>query len=588
MLTGIAALLLSQNVTPTQISLESRFEYVAPLALPPVQIHHQLAKYGIAQSTAARMDLQARILWVDATANLGRVNSEEKIAALCAKAAEVGFNTIVFDVKPINGYTMYPSRLTEQITAWRATSMTAGFDPLKHFVTESNKHNLSLFVALNAFSEGHSFGKRDFGKPDNQFFKPGWGYENPELQTVRYIPVPVWQTHEISPILDANPENKPIAIYTSPEKAPENALYATVEKSGSIRELTFTKPEALNGLALFVFTGQAANDLLRQNPARISVNSKPTYVRIGDSQNQIPLMMNPHDERVQQRTYDFIDEIAGNYDIDGLLYDDRLRYGGLDTDFSDLTKSHFEKAVNQKVTWPDDVFTYSYTPSLTPRLQPGRLYDAWLTFRAHTLTNWTAEARRHVKKHRPNALFGIYAGSWYGDYQRYGNNYASPNLNAGFPFLTNAYRKTGMGANLDLLITGCYYPNGTVLEAIANGAAPGRTVEAGGILSNRVARDQSWTVAGIMISDFFPEPTKIQPALQAATATTQGVMVFDLSHNIEDFWPTFAQAFKTKKRAPFQVPGLLDSVRAQRADFDRRGFREPPFPTFEGAPGTGF
>lgn len=588
MLTGIAALLLSQNVTPTQISTESRFELAAPLALPPVYIHHQLAKYGLAQSAAARLDLQARILWVDATANLGRVNSEEKIADLCAKAAEVGFNTIVFDVKPINGYTMYPSKLTEQITAWRATSMTPGFDPLKYFVSESKKQNLTLLVALNAFSEGHSFGKRDFEKPDNQFFKPGWGYENPELQTVRYIPVPVWQNHEISATLDANPDNKPVAIYTNPDKAPNDAIFATVEKSGNIRELTSTKPESLNGLALFAFTGAAAESILTRTPARIVVSSKATYVPIGEAHNQIPLMMNPHDERVQQRTYDFIDEIAGNYDIDGLLYDDRLRYGGLDTDFSELTKSLFEKAVNQKVNWPDDIFTYTYTPSLTARLQPGRLYDAWLTFRSQTLTNWTAEARKRVKAHRPDALFGIYAGSWYGDYQRYGNNYASPDINAGFPFLTNAYRKTGMGANLDLLITGCYYPNGTVIEAIQSGAAPGRTVEAGGILSNRVARDQSWTVAGIMIADFWPEPTKIQPALQAATATTQGVMVFDLSHNIEDFWPTFAQAFKTKKKAPYQVPGLLEAVRAQRADFDRRGIKEPPFPMFEGAPGTGF
>lgn len=591
MLGSIAALLLTQNLNPTQISTESRFELVAPLALPPVYIHHQLAKYGIAHSTAHRQELQARILWIDATANLGRVNSSEKIADLCKRIAETGFNTIVFDIKPINGYTMYPSKLTDQITAWRKDTMPAGFDPLHHMVEEAHKNNLSLFVSMNAFSEGHSYGKRDFGKPDNQFFKPGWGYDHPELQTTRYIPIPTFKNLTISPTLDANPENHPIAIYTDPQKAPANALYVTLEGNGTVRDVTYEKPQNLNGLAMLASTTVAGIDALQDlTPGnKITINSTPAFQPSGTSQNQIPLMMNPHNKVMQKRTFDFISEVATNYKIDGLLYDDRLRFGGLDSDFSPETRTQFEEAINQKVhTWPDDIYTYTFTPSLTPRLQPGRLYDAWLTFRSQTLTNWVTEARKHLKSKRPNALFGIYAGSWYGDYQKYGNNYASPDLNAGFPFITPAYKKTGFANQLDLLITGCYYPNGTVLEAIQAGAAPGRTVEAGGILTNRVARDQSWAIAGIMVADFFNSPEKIQSALQAAAATTQGVMVFDLSHNFDDFQPTFAQAFKRPARAPYQLPGLLEKIRNQRVDFDKRGFKEPPFPIFEGAPGTGF
>jgi uncharacterized lipoprotein YddW (UPF0748 family) len=590
MLGTIAALCLAQNITPTQISTESRFELVAPLALPPVYIHHQLAKYGLAQSTANRLDLQARILWVDATANLGRVNSKDKIAELCKKVADTGFNTIVFDIKPINGYTMYPSKLTEQITFWRDSKMPEGFDPLLHMVEEAHKQKLTLFVSMNAFSEGHSYGKRDFGKADNQFFKPGWGYEHPDLQTTRYVPIPTYKNITISPTLDSNPQNHPLAIYTDLKKTPENAYYVALEGSGLIRSSSFTKPESLNGLALLVATGDAIKELAKLGPGnKVTIDSQATFQPSDEAQNQIPLMMNPHNETIQQRTFAFIDEVASNYKVDGLLYDDRLRFGGLDSDFSPETREQFETAINQKVqNWPDDIYTYQYTPSLTPRLQPGRLYDAWLAFRAQTLSNWVTQAKSHLKSKRPNALFGIYAGSWYGDYQKYGNNYASPDLNAGFPFITPTYKKTGFANQLDLLVTGCYYPNGTVLEAIQSGAAPGRTVEAGGILTNRVVRDQSWSVAGIMIADFWNAPDKIQSALQAAAATTQGVMVFDLSHNIEDFWPTFAQAFKRPARAPYQVPGLLDKVRAQRADFDKRGFKEPPFPIFEGAPGTGF
>lgn len=575
---------------PQNIPTDSRFELTAPLCLPPVYIHHYLAKQGLAQSAAHRLDLQARILWIDGTANLGRVNSVEKIAALCQRVADTGFNTIVFDIKPINGYTLYPSQISEQLTSWRESRLELGFDPLRHMVEQGHKNGLAVFVSMNAFSEGHSYGKRDFGKPDNQFFKPGWGYDHPELQTTRYIPVPTLGGMEIAPNLDAD-SGAPLAVYTDPAKAPDSGYYLTVEGSGLVRYSGTERPERLNGLALIAGTSESAVAVLRRflEGSTITIGSKARFVRSGDAQNQIPLMMDPHNPVMQERALSFVDEIAQRYAIDGMLYDDRLRYGGIDSDFGDATRSLFEKAIGQPVaSWPDDIYSYRFSPSLTPRLVPGRLFDAWLAFRSQSLTNWVGRARSRFAAKRPEGVFGVYAGSWYGDYQKYGNNYASPDTTAGFPFLTSAYRKTGFAPNIDLLVTGCYYPYGTVFEAIANGSAPGRTVEAGGILTNRLVRDHSWAVAGIQAIDFVKDPRRIADALQAATATTQGVMVFDLSHEFDTFQPIFAEAFRIRKLAPYQSPGLLGKVRAQRDDFDRRGFKDPPFPLFEGAPGTGF
>lgn len=572
------------------LSDESRFELVAPLALPAVYVHHQLAKYGVAQSTARRLELQGRILWIDATANLGRVNSEAKIDALVDKIADVGFNTVVFDIKPINGYTMYPSKLTDQITSWRAEKMTPGFDPLAIFVAKCRTRKLTLFVSMNAFSEGHQYAKREEAAETKQFFKPGWGYQHPELQTVRYIPVPTIGGLDVAPTLDPASPTTPFAIYSDVTKA-QGEWFAAVERSGLVRWSSSARPDpSLKGLAHVVARTPEAREFLQRFGvgSTITVGSRATYVRSGESQNQIPLMMNPHDERMQQRALSFVEEVATNYDIDGLLYDDRLRFGGLDADFSESTRAEFERRIGRSVNWPDDIYTTVYTPSLTPNIRPGRLYDAWLAFRAETMQRWVSRARATLKSIRPSAQFGVYAGSWYGDYPRYGSNYASPDINAGFPFLTYTYRKTGFAKDLDVLITGCYYPYGTVLEAVEHGAPPGRTVEAGGIISNRVARSMSWTYAGIMIADYASNPRGIESALQAAAATTQGVMVFDLSHNIEEFWPVFERAFRNPAKAPHQVPGLLDQVRRTRAEFDRNGFKEPPFPMFEGAPGAGF
>ena len=86
-------------------ALPSRFQLVAPLALPPVRVDTRMAKYGVAQEMAAQQNLQARMLWIDATANLDRVNSAEKIDTLVNKIADAGFNTVVYEVKPIVGRT---------------------------------------------------------------------------------------------------------------------------------------------------------------------------------------------------------------------------------------------------------------------------------------------------------------------------------------------------------------------------------------------------------------------------------------------------------------------------------------------------
>lgn len=595
MLTTItAAALLTQN---------SRFELVAPLALPPIKVHHLIAKSGVAQSTAARLDLQARILWVDATANIVRYNTPEKIATLCLMAKETGFNTIVFDVKPIVGYTVYPSKLTEQITSWRNEKLTPGFDPLHHMVEQAHKQGLQLLVSLNAFSEGHSYSKRDDG-PNNEFFKPGWGYQHPELTTTRRISYPAVERNGRCWVIDPNlnPANyAPEATLGLYQKVPTATLaaYATLDSTGKVLGISETKPDQLAGQFILAAKPEAKEVLLSLTPGEsLNLCDFDKFVKMAENQNQIPLMMNPHIKANQDRALAFVDEIVSNYQIDGLLYDDRLRFGGLDTDFSAQTLEEFRQTVkNAEIEPRRDIYTTTFQISATgikSGLKPGRYFDDWLAFRAKTMSDFVAKVRAHVKrpgsvaaKNQP--LFGIYAGSWYGDYPKYGSNYASADLNAGFPFLTHQYKQTGFAESLDLLVTGAYYRQATVYDTLVQGIGqPGRTVEAAGIISNRVAQDMSWTVAGIMLSDFKDDPSKVKDCLQAAAATTQGIMVFDLSHEFEKFQPTLKQAFKRPAKAPYADHTLIDQVRKTRRDRDARHFPQPPFPFFEGAPGTGF
>jgi hypothetical protein len=349
-------------------------------------------------------------------------------------------------------------------------------------------------------------------------------------------------------------------------------------------------PPVPKGGYLLAANGAGA-DFLKQHAKFgdvLKIDSKASFLKTSQHPDQYPLMMNPNDPLVQDRNLSIIHEVVGNYNVDGVLYDDRLRFAGLDADFSEISRKRFQSYIKKKINWPDDVFKITYTNTLTKGLKPGPYYEAWMIWRALEIRNYIARVRNEVKSTRPGALFGIYGGSWYGEYPNFGTNYGAQNLQAGFWFLSRKYNKTGFAGLLDLLITGCYYQTPTIYDAMSKGVAPGSTIEAAGQLSNRVADDQCWTYAGIALDAFAGNPQGLQDALQAACTATQGVMVFDLSHNIEPMWPVFAQAFQVKAVAPQSQPKELANVRRLRNNYRKLHVQEPPVIIQSGSSGTGF
>src|SRR5947209_6444466 len=96
------------NVTPPT----ARFELRDPVGgLPPIMLDWATDSIGLAQqATRGSSQYQARIIWIDATANIDKYNSEDKIVWLVKELKEVGFNTIILDVKPISGQVIYKSK----------------------------------------------------------------------------------------------------------------------------------------------------------------------------------------------------------------------------------------------------------------------------------------------------------------------------------------------------------------------------------------------------------------------------------------------------------------------------------------------
>lgn len=585
----------TDGLKPVVIKPEpSRFQTAAPLpGLESVMLDSVGGGIGVAQQTARAKNLQARILWIDGTANLDRVSTPERIAQIVSKAKQVGFNTIVFDVKPIVGYTLYPSDLTEKITEWREQKLPKDFDPLRVMVKQCRDQGLRLYASMNAFSEGH------------RFTRTGPGYSTPEQQTVQYEATPLiratWPNEGTFPLVPGGQLStlKPESIqvwtsWTGGTKLPPGSYLVVCDPDGVVRDsispTDARDPIIPSGGSALVGTGAGAQFLKSKMNlgGYAKFDSEAHYIRIANRQTQWPLMMNPHHPLVQQRALQFVEEVLKYYEVDGIILDDRLRYGGINADFSDLSKQQFEKHVGEKINWPSDIYKITYSAQLKEGFRPGKWFDAWLAWRALTMRNWVARARQIIDRTRPGAQFGVYAGSWFGEYTKFGNNYASPEFSAGFGFLTKDYKKTGFAPLLDFLITGCYYRTATIYEALEKGQAVGHTVEAGGQLSNRAVRDQTWVYAGIKLDDYYGNPRALARCLQAAAGSTQGVMVFDLSHKIDTAWPILEAAFKQPANSPNSQPGLLAEVRKRRDALDAMGVKEPPVIIHEGASGTGF
>jgi Domain of unknown function/Glycosyl hydrolase-like 10 len=544
---------------------------------------------GLANQIARSKGLQARVLWIDATANIDRYNTETKVIGLVHKIAEVGFNTVVFDVKPISGQTVYPSKLAPRLAEWRGKVLPPEFDPLKVMSREAHAAGLSFLVSLNAFSEGH------------RIFKVGPGYDRRDQQTVLYDPVNVIRGFDGSSFPLATKLNTPtpgaITEWTSADRLPslaEGDFLLTIRPDGAVQDGFLgplgVAPTIPKGGYALIGSGLGATFLQRVASPGVPLgfDTDPVFVPISERpEQQIPLMMNPNDDRVRKYALGILSEVVTNYEVDGVLYDDRLRYGGMNADFSETTRDQFEKVVGKKLKWPDDVWKATLNPNLSRGIRPGKFYEAWMTWRAGRLRDYVQTARDTVRRIRPGTLLGVYAGSWYGEYPALGSNWATADANAGFWFTTPNYRKTGFADLIDLLIVGCYYSSPTVYAAMGKGTSIGATVEAAGATATRLTRDQCWTYAGIMLSDFKNDPHGLEAAMQAALTATQGVMVFDLSHDIEPMWPTFANAFRLARKPPHATKGALADVRRLRKAVDAAGGKEPPIVIAAGSAGTG-
>lgn len=240
---------------------------------------------------------------------------------------------------------------------------------------------------------------------------------------------------------------------------------------------------------------------------------------------------NPAHPEVQSYELAVVWEVVSRYAVDGIVLD-RTRFGGPDTDFSDLSRRLFEAYLGRAVgRWPDDVMRPD-----GEGLRRGPLYPAWIAWRASVIQGYVRAAGRLARGARPGVSVGMYVGGWFHTISDLGQNWARADAPPLFSAWSPALARTSLLPELDYLMSGLYYPMVTRWEALSRNRTPLATVIGAGLRIRELT--QGTPLLGSVWLDLYRGNRGAgEGALRAAFRLTDGVMVFDLSSLAhEDWW----------------------------------------------------
>jgi uncharacterized lipoprotein YddW (UPF0748 family) len=543
----------------------------AALSSPPAWSQSTLppaSPDGVAQAVVRRAGLEGRVLWLDGTANLARLGTREGVAAVMEHCRRANINTVVVDVKPLSGHVLYDSKIAPHLTEWRGVQFPANYDLLKVALEEGRKRGLKIYANINVFSDGH------------KLVKAGPIYQKPDQQTIIYDVQRTLTTGKGAQIrldigVNRNPDGDGITVFEPSYRMPK-----TVERGEAFAIVTNDKVDYMadgtkapaggvkipdDGYLLFG-RGSGAGWMFQNLKAgeTLSWAHNDKFIPVTEAPSEsVAAFMNPANPTSRDYELRIVDELVTNYDFDGIVFD-RMRYAGLQSDFSELSRQKFEEYVGTKLNrWPGDVMAYDAAPG-RPLIQ-GPYFKQWLEWRARNIRTWLQEASKIIHTKRPGAKIGVYVGSWYNTYYTVGVNWASEEYAPNLDWMSQGYNLTGYAGLLDWLTTGCYHPIATREQAKNAGLDDSYTVQAAAELSTKAVGDVAFVYAGLYVLDYKGSPEAFREAMAAARGYSHGVMLFDLTH-IEEYnwWSILEDEFKEPKKAPHDVPDLLAAVRELR------------------------
>lgn len=138
-----------------------------------------MGSYGSAGTYTPRVEKE-KMLWIAEASFTTHLSSQEKIVALLDKIADTGFNSIVVDVRPVEGDVLYKS----DFMGLYEDAGTRGYDYLQFMIDEARGRDIEVTAATTIFTAGHTL-RQGVKKKDG----PVW--RDPELAKlacVEYTP----------------------------------------------------------------------------------------------------------------------------------------------------------------------------------------------------------------------------------------------------------------------------------------------------------------------------------------------------------------------------------------------------------------
>lgn len=274
-------------------------------------------------------------------------------------------------------------------------------------------------------------------------------------------------------------------------------------------------------------------------------------------------MLNPSDPKVQEYEIAILKEFVSKYpECDGLIFD-RVRFDGMTSDFSDLSRAQFEEYIGEKVEdFPEDILSwYDEDGSLRSEWARGRHFNKWCEWRAGIIHDFVSRVHSELKAINPDLLIGDYTGAWYPTYYQVGVNWASKDFDPSitFDWATPDYKNTGYAELLDIYMTGLYYSYITKDDIDRATGVKGQDtesglelsldycycVEGGAEIARQVTMGAVPVTGSIYVEQYIGEMEKFAPAVRQSLASTGGVMVFDISHlNKHGLWDDLEDAMR--------------------------------------------
>jgi len=262
------------------------------------------------------------------------------------------------------------------------------------------------------------------------------------------------------------------------------------------------------------------------------------------------VFVNPIHPEVIEHQLSILQEIVEGYDIDGIVLD-RCRYPNVFGDFGERSRIRFERYIGQTVAcWPQDVMEVDLsnrTGNGKPGIRFGKWFPKWTEWRALNIKQFVKAARTAVKSIRPDCLFSIYVGSWYPLYYNEGVNWASEAYRADLPWTSPDYHLAAYADELDFIMTGCYYPEVLISEAVANGRpADWYSVEGAIRMSLEAIDGRIPVLASLFLKDYEGNVDQFRKALDMCRDRTHGVMLFDAVYVEQYNWWNDLRTFLVK------------------------------------------